>query len=331
LNKKALSVIITFALVGTTFSNVFASSSSTSQELIQTQNNKKELQVKVDTLNNQINGVIGKIESNKKDMNTIANNIKNTQIKLSKAQNDSKVQNDLFKKRVKAMYTTGTNGYLQVLLSSNNLSDLISRVDSIATVMKFDNQVITKLKLNEQAIQSQQKALSDENVKLESLKVSNEATLSNLNTDIQQQKELLNQASAKEQQLIAVQTAQEAPQIPEVTKKTSSSPTSPTLSRGGSGSLSYSQVLTMEATAYCGDGVTASGSSTVRNPNGYSTIAVDPRVIPLGTKVYVEGYGYAVACDIGGAIKGNIIDLFVNSQAEAENWGRRSVTVYILN
>ena len=325
MNKKALSVIITFALVGSTFSNVFASSASTSEELTQTQDNKKELQVKVDTLNNQINGVIGKIESNKKDMNTIAKNIKNTQGKLSKAQDDSKSQNDLFKKRVKAMYTTGTNGYLQVLLSSNNLSDFISRVDSISRVMKFDNQVITKLKGNEQAIQSQQKALSAENAKLESLKVSNESTLSKLNTDIQQQKELLSQATAKEQQLIALQTAQKAPQIPEI--KTSSS----TLSRGGSGSLSYSQALTMEATAYCGDGVTASGSATVRNPNGYSTIAVDPRVIPLGTKVYVDGYGYALACDTGGAIKGNIIDLFVNSEAEAENWGRRSVTVYILN
>jgi peptidoglycan hydrolase CwlO-like protein/3D (Asp-Asp-Asp) domain-containing protein len=325
LNKKALSVIITFALVGSTFSNVFASSASTSEELTQTQDNKKELQVKVDTLNNQIDGVIGKIESNKKDMNTIAKNIKNTQGKLSKAQDDSKSQNDLFKKRVKAMYTTGTNGYLQVLLSSNNLSDFISRVDSISRVMKFDNQVITKLKGNEQAIQSQQKALSAENAKLESLKVSNESTLSKLNTDIQQQKELLSQATAKEQQLIALQTAQKAPQIPEI--KTSSS----TLSRGGSGSLSYSQALTMEATAYCGDGVTASGSATVRNPNGYSTIAVDPRVIPLGTKVYVDGYGYALACDTGGAIKGNIIDLFVNSEAEAENWGRRSVTVYILN
>ncbi|OAA83850.1 3D domain-containing protein [Clostridium ljungdahlii] len=325
MNKKALSVIITFALVGSTFSNVFASSASASEELTQTQNNKKELQVKVDALNKQIDGVIGKIESNKKDMNSIAKNIKNTQIKLSKAQDASKSQNDLFKKRVKAMYTTGTNGYLQVLLSSNNLSDFISRVDSISRVMKFDNQVITKLKGNEQAIQNQQKALSAENTKLESLKVSNESTLSKLNTDIQQQKELLSQATAKEQQLIALQTAQKAPQIPEI--KTSS----PTLSRGGSGSLSYSQALTMEATAYCGDGVTASGSATVRNPNGYSTIAVDPRVIPLGTKVYVEGYGYAVACDIGGAIKGNIIDLFVNSETDAENWGRRSVTVYILN
>ncbi|OAA87287.1 3D domain-containing protein [Clostridium coskatii] len=325
MNKKALSVIIAFALVGSTFSNVFASSASTSEELTQTQNNKKELQVKVDTLNKQIDGVIGKIDSNKKDMNTIAKNIKNTQIKLSKAQDDSKSQNDLFKKRVKAMYTTGTNGYLQVLLSSNNLGDFISRVDSISRVMKFDNQVITKLKGNEQAIQSQQKALSAENAKLESLKVSNESTLSKLNNDIQQQKELLSQATAKEQQLIALQTAQKAPQIPEIKAS------SPTLSRGGSGSLSYSQALTMEATAYCGDAITASGSATVRNPNGYSTIAVDPRVIPLGTKVYVEGYGYAVACDTGGAIKGNIIDLFVNSESEAENWGRRSVTVYILN
>ncbi|AZV57275.1 3D domain-containing protein [Clostridium sp. AWRP] len=325
MNKKALSVIIAFALVGSTFSNVFASSASTSEELTQTQNNKKELQVKVDTLNKQIDGVIEKIESNKKDMNTIAKNIKNTQIKLSKAQDASKSQNDLFKKRVKAMYTTGTNGYLQVLLSSNNLSDFISRVDSITRVMKFDNQVITKLKQNEQAIQSQQKALSAENTKLQSLKVSNESTLSKLNNDIQQQKELLSQATAKEQQLIALQTAQKAPQIPEI--RTSS----PTLSRGGSGSLSYSQALTMEATAYCGDAITASGSATVRNPNGYSTIAVDPRVIPLGTKVYVEGYGYAVACDTGGAIKGNIIDLFVNSESEAENWGRRYVTVYILN
>lgn len=318
---------MTFALVGSTFGNVFASPVNTSEELTQTQNNKKELQVKVDNLNKQIDGVMTKIEDNKKDMNTIAKNIKNTQIKLSKAQEASKSQNDIFKKRAKAMYTTGTNGYLQVLLSSNNVSDFISRVDSITRVMKFDKQVITKLKNNEQSIENQQKALSSENTKLQSLKVSNESTLSNLSNDIQEQKKLLNEATAKEQQLIAVQTAQKAPQIPEVTTNTSS----PTPSRGGSGSLSYSKVLTMEATAYCGDSVTASGAATVRNPNGYSTIAVDPRVIPLGTKVYVDGYGYAIACDIGGAIKGNIIDLFVNSEAEAENWGRRSVTVYILN
>ena len=69
----------------------------------------------------------------------------------------------------------------------------------------------------------------------------------------------------------------------------------------------------------------------LRDPNGYSTIAVDPSVIPLGTKVYVEGYGYAIAADTGGAIKGNRVDLFFNTEAEASNWGVRNLDVYILN
>ncbi len=68
----------------------------------------------------------------------------------------------------------------------------------------------------------------------------------------------------------------------------------------------------------------------MRNPNGWSTIAVDRSVIPLGTKVYVENYGYAIAEDVGGAIKGNKIDIYVNSTAEAYRWGRRTVTIYIL-
>ena len=72
------------------------------------------------------------------------------------------------------------------------------------------------------------------------------------------------------------------------------------------------------------------GTPTVRNSNGYSTIAVDPRVIPLGSKVYVEGYGYALAVDTGGDIKGNRIDLFMLSEDEAMTWGRQPVRVYIL-
>lgn len=95
-------------------------------------------------------------------------------------------------------------------------------------------------------------------------------------------------------------------------------------------SLNYSSSFRVEATAYAGHGVTATGTKPVRNPSGWSTIAVDRNVIPLGTKVYVENYGYAIAEDVGGAIKGNKIDIYVNSTAEAYRWGRRTVTIYIL-
>ncbi len=86
----------------------------------------------------------------------------------------------------------------------------------------------------------------------------------------------------------------------------------------------------MTATAYTGNGFTATGLKPVRDPNGLSTIAVDPSVIPLGSKVHVEGYGYAIASDTGGAIKGNKIDLYMNSEAECLSFGRRTVTVTII-
>lgn len=94
---------------------------------------------------------------------------------------------------------------------------------------------------------------------------------------------------------------------------------------------SSKKTFTMEATAYTGHGITASGTVPVRNPGGLSTVAVDPNVIPLGSKVYVSGYGYAIAADTGSAIKGNKIDLYVNSESDAYAFGRRTVTVEIIS
>jgi uncharacterized protein YabE (DUF348 family)/3D (Asp-Asp-Asp) domain-containing protein len=99
--------------------------------------------------------------------------------------------------------------------------------------------------------------------------------------------------------------------------------------------FSYSNVIHCEATAYSsqepGIGtITASGKPVKRNPNGYSTIAVDPKVIPMGTRVYVDGYGYATAEDTGGAIKGNKIDVYLHTISDCIAWGRRGVNVYIL-
>lgn len=95
------------------------------------------------------------------------------------------------------------------------------------------------------------------------------------------------------------------------------------------------EVMYMEATAYsCNEGsigggyVTALGQNLQTNP---MAVAVDPNVIPLGTRLYVEGYGEAIASDTGGAIKGNIIDVHFSDPSQLSAWGRRTVKVTILS
>jgi 3D (Asp-Asp-Asp) domain-containing protein len=86
--------------------------------------------------------------------------------------------------------------------------------------------------------------------------------------------------------------------------------------------------MVVEATAYTSSGGsrTADGSVPKRG-----IVAVDPSVIPLGTRMYIPGYGYGVARDTGGAVKGNIIDVYMNSESECRQWGRRTVTITILD
>lgn len=96
------------------------------------------------------------------------------------------------------------------------------------------------------------------------------------------------------------------------------------------GTMRFSRVLTMEATAYLpsdgnGEGITASGI-----PARQGIVAVDPRVIPLGARVYVKGYGLALAADTGSAIIGEKIDLCMEDDSEAWSFGRRPVKVYVL-
>lgn len=100
------------------------------------------------------------------------------------------------------------------------------------------------------------------------------------------------------------------------------------------GYFSGRNTLIMIATGYSPDpadnggysGRTATGIKV-----GHGVVAVDPKYIPLGTRLYIEGYGYAIAADTGPAIKGDRIDLGFNTRREANNLGRRQVVVHILD
>ncbi|SFA91144.1 MULTISPECIES: LysM peptidoglycan-binding and 3D domain-containing protein [unclassified Bacillus (in: firmicutes)] len=128
---------------------------------------------------------------------------------------------------------------------------------------------------------------------------------------------------AQPAQPVSTPAAQPAPSQPATTDTTKAAPTE-----------AAKKEITVTATAYTAScegcsGITATGINLKENPD-MKVISVDPKVIPLGSKVYVEGYGNAIAGDTGGAIKGNKIDIFIPTKEAALEWGTRTVKVTIL-
>lgn len=96
------------------------------------------------------------------------------------------------------------------------------------------------------------------------------------------------------------------------------------------GTMRYSKVMTMEITAYTLDGGSGHGVTAIGLVPYEGIVAVDPRIIPYYTKMYIPGYGIAMAGDTGGSIRGNRLDVFFHDWHNAIQWGRRTLDVYIL-
>ncbi|HDX9640150.1 TPA: cell wall-binding protein EntC [Bacillus mobilis] len=135
--------------------------------------------------------------------------------------------------------------------------------------------------------------------------------------------------------------AQEAAKAREEAKAQKPATQQPVAKETETSAPSSSRELQVVATAYTADPLengykagdqvkSAMGHNLTANPN-MKLIAVDPSVIPLGSKVWVEGYGVAIAGDTGGAIKGHKIDVLMPDKGTSSNWGRKTVTVKVLN
>jgi len=152
------------------------------------------------------------------------------------------------------------------------------------------------------------------------------------------------QAEAKAQEAAEAQAeakAQEAAKAREAAKAQKPATQQPVAKETETSAPSSSRELQVVATAYTADPLengykagdqvkSAMGHNLTANPN-MKLIAVDPSVIPLGSKVWVEGYGVAIAGDTGGAIKGHKIDVLMPDKGTSSNWGRKTVTVKVLN
>lgn len=158
-----------------------------------------------------------------------------------------------------------------------------------------------------------------------------DAQIEQLNKDLQAKRE----RQEAERKAAEVRKQKQVAQATAPSQSGGAVSSSPAVVSRGEGEPSGGREFYVEATAYGPDcvgcsGITATGINVGANPH-MKLIAVDPNVIPLGSKVWVEGYGYAIAGDTGGDIKGNRIDVLYPSEAAAYSWGRRTVKIRVLN
>ncbi|MED1282589.1 3D domain-containing protein, partial [Bacillus mycoides] len=147
------------------------------------------------------------------------------------------------------------------------------------------------------------------------------------------------EAKAKAQEIAKAKKEAQAREIEKAKEEAKAKEATKTQEVSKNNTQSAKRELTVVATAYTADPsengtyggrvLTAMGHDLTANPN-MRIIAVDPKVIPLGSKVWVEGYGEAIAGDTGSAIKGNRIDVLMGSKSKAMNWGRQTVKVKVL-
>ena len=224
-------------------------------------------------------------------------------------------------RRLQLLYEQGDSDPVAVVLGASSVSDALDSLDSLDRAADEDRMVIEQahdarrnatrlaraLRSKERALERFAQQAKQSTVELEQAHAQRSAYLARL---AGQQRLNAAAIAAYQQQALAVQARAEEVSV------VSPQPTSP-VPPGAAGST-----MTVTATGYAIHGHTATGA-----PTGWGVVAVDPSVIPLGTRMSIPGYGSGVAADTGSAVQGATIDLWFPTLAQARAWGRRTVTI----
>jgi 3D (Asp-Asp-Asp) domain-containing protein/peptidoglycan hydrolase CwlO-like protein len=263
------------------------------------------------------------IERNTQELADLNEKLDQAQAEYDKASQDAaeiktklEEQSRLLNKRAVEMYKDQDVDLLLRLIFSADLMDLLNRANYIRILVDENAQLVEDYKELKEKYESAYKEMEEKRDQIAILRDEAQREQERLSQDYEAKKDLVTTIKRQKKELV-----NKAQQIMDKIKEIQ--PVGITLS---------GKVFTMVATAYyagggglCGDGITATG---LRAAHGI--VAVDPRVIPLGTKLYIPGYGPALAADTGGWIKGNRIDLCFNSREQAIQWGRRTIKVYVV-
>jgi len=236
LNKKLNSVVLAIGImISFSFNNVYADSASDKVKIQQVQTQRKDLENKVEVMNKQHNTIMARIKSNESKITITQKDIKRTKINITKAEIDIQAEQILSDKRMRVMYMNGSSSYIDVILDSKGIDDLISRIEDVKTIIKFDQNAINELKTKEAAINLKKEVLDTGNTKLLSLRVDNKKDLDALTKQKLDQNVLATKLDALEKkygaqlvidQAIAVRQAIEAKQAAQAKQDNATSGTS---------------------------------------------------------------------------------------------------------
>lgn len=236
---------------------------------------------------------------------------------------------------------SNVNVVINVIFESKDFADLIQRASAVTTLFNADKDIINEqeddllqIEEDKKEIDRQENLLAEEQANLAKQQAELDQNLQKHQetlTVMQQKYSQVNQEMAGIQaELNAAQARIQQEQAAVRSAAAASKPAAPSepAPAGQAGREMY-----VSATAYSHESagsITALGYNIETNPN-IKLIAVDPSIIPLGSKVWVEGYGVAIAGDTGGAIKGHKIDVVMPNNAACFQWGRRTVKIVVLN
>lgn len=239
-------------------------------------------------------------------------------------------------RRVLDLYLQGEPDPLAVLLGAESLDDALSTIDNLNRIAGQDVEIVQQVRQARRDVKRAVGELDRRSAALRALVAEAELATASLRTAQQERQDYL-ASLVRQRHLAQMKIASLASQA-DAAQETASTlgggtetVSSASDSSGGSGSsgqptgpvdTSPGTQMTVSATGYALHGTTATGV-----PTGWGVVAVDPSVIPLGTRMTIPGYGDGVAADTGSAVVGRTIDLWFPTVAQALAWGRRTVTI----
>ena len=225
--------------------------------------------------------------------------------------------------RLQQLYVQGEVDPLAVLLGAESLDEALSAFEGLTRIADQDGSILRQLRTARAELRRASREVAERRATLAGVLAEAEgqrAALSAARTE----KEAYIESLASRRALNAEQVSRLVSRAAEASAQTPEPPASTPAPAPKSPKSAGGSPLTVDVVAYCGGVGTASGL-----PLGWGTVAVDPSVIPLGTKLYVPGYGSGVAADTGSAIIGRIIDIWFPTCAQARAWGRKTLTITV--